>query len=176
MPTKKKGEAINALTEQLRAAKVVIVTDYRGMPTPELNTLRARLRTADAQFVVAKNTLLQIAAKNVGIKGLDKVLEGPTAIAISNEKDAEVAKALTDYVRTTPRTVLAVKGGALGTESLSKAQVEELGTLPPKPALQAQLAGNIQGPLSGFVGLLNGALSEICRVLDEREKQLAAAS
>jgi large subunit ribosomal protein L10 len=175
MPTKKKGEAIAALTKQLKAAKVIVVTDYRGMPTPELNVLRARLRTADAQFVIAKNTLLQIAARNVGITGLDPALEGPTAVAISNEKDAEVAKAVADYVRTT-KTVLAIKGGALGTEALTKAQVEDLALLPPKPALQALLAGTIQGPLSGFVGLLNGALSEICRVLDEREKQLAVAS
>ena len=129
MPTEKKGQAISALTEQLKSAKVIIVTDYRGMPTPEVNTLRTRLKSADAQYLVAKNTLLQIAAKNVGINGLDSVLEGPTAIAISNEKDAEVAKVLSEFVRGS-RTVLAIRGGALGKSVLTKEQVETLGTLP----------------------------------------------
>jgi large subunit ribosomal protein L10 len=175
MPTPKKGQAIDALAEQLRAAKVIVITDYRGMPTPELNVLRSRLKAAGAQYQIAKNTLLLKAAKNVGLEGLESVLEGPTAMAISNETDVEVAKALGDYIRGS-RTVLSIKGGALGTQALSKAEVETLGTLPPKPALQAQLAGNIQGPLSGFVGLLNGALSELARVLDERAKQLEPAA
>jgi large subunit ribosomal protein L10 len=175
MPTPKKGQAIDALTKQLRAAKVIVFTDYRGMPTPELNVLRSRLKTAGAQYQIAKNTLILKAAKNIGLEGLDKVLEGPSAMAISNDTDVEVARALAEYIRGS-RTILSIKGGALGTQALSKTEVETLATLPPKPALQAQLAGNIQGPLSGFVGLLNGALSELALVLDERAKQLAPAS
>jgi large subunit ribosomal protein L10 len=175
MPTPKKSQAIDALAKQLRAAKVIVITDYRGLPTPELNVLRSRLKAAGAQYQIAKNTLLLKAAKNIGLEGLDSVLEGPTAMAFSNETDVEVARAVADYIRTS-RTILSIKGGALGNQALSKVEVETLATLPPKPALQAQLAGNIQGPLSGFVGLLNGALSELALVLDERAKQLEPAA
>jgi ribosomal protein L10 len=56
------------------------------------------------------------------------------------------------------------------------ADVQRLATLPPKPALQAQLAGTIQSPLSNLVGLLNSALGELVRVLDAREAQLGESA
>lgn len=174
MPTPRKAEAIGELTERLRTAKAIVLTDYRGLPTPELNALRVRLRDAGAEYAVVKNTLLVIAAKQAGVRGLEPVLEGPTAMAFSTEKDIEVAKAVADYIRVS-RTPLAIKGGVLGSEALSAERVQSLATLPPKPELQARLAGNIQGPLSGLVGLLNSALSELLSVLNEREKQLTPA-
>ncbi len=175
MPTPKKGEAIAELTHRLRSSKAVVLTDYRGLPTSELNALRARLHEAGAEYQVVKNTLLQIAAERVGISGLEPVLQGPTAMAYSTEKDIELAKALLDYVRVS-RSRLAVKGGILGQDSLSAERVESLATLPARPDLQARLAGNIQGPLAGVVGLLNSALGDLVRVLAEREKQLGPAS
>ncbi len=175
MPTAKKAEAIASLVDQLKASRALVLTDYRGLPTPELNTLRARLKEAGAEYQVVKNTLLVRAARQVGVSGLEPMLEGPTAMAFSTGKDAEVARAVADYVRVS-RTSLAIKGGLLGADVLSSQQVETLAALPPKPDLQARLAGNIQGPLSGFVGLLNSALSELMSVLEERGKQLGPAA
>lgn len=175
MPTAKKAEAIVDLESLLRSSKTIVLTDYRGLPTAELNALRARLREVGAEYQVVKNTLLDIAAKRVGIEGLDAALTGPTAMALSAEKDVELARALVDYVRTS-RTPLAIKGGVLEGRTLSTAKVEELATLPPRPELCARLAGNIQAPLSGLVGLLNSALGELLTVLQEREKQLAPAA
>ncbi len=174
MPTARKAEAIDELTERLKRAKTIVLTDYRGLPTPELNSLRKRLGEAGADYAVVKNTLLTIAAERAGVRGLEPVLEGPTAMAYSTEKDIEVARAIVDYIRIS-RSPLAIKGGVLGFEALSVERVQSLATLPPKEQLEAQLAGNIQGPLSGFVGLLNSALGELLRVLNEREKQLAPA-
>lgn len=174
MPTAKKGEAVANLTSRLRLSRAVVLTDYRGLPTPELNALRARLKEAGGEYHVVKNTLLEIAARRVGIRGLEPILEGPTAMAISHERDVELARAVVDYIRSA-RTPLTIKGGVLGGEALTTAKVEELAALPAKPDLQARLAGNIQGPLAGFVGLLNSALGELVTVLKEREKRLAPA-
>ena len=174
MPTAKKSEAVVDLTSRLRLSRAVVLTDYRGLPTSELNALRARLKEAGGEYHVVKNTLLEIAAKRVGIKGLEPILEGPTAMAISHERDVELARAVVDYIRST-RTPLAIKGGVLCGEALTTAKVEELAALPTKPDLQARLAGSIQGPLAGFVGLLNSALGELVTVLQERQKQLAPA-
>lgn len=175
MPTAKKAEAIEQLTEKLRGAKAVVITDYRGMPTPELNTLRTKLRAVNGEYFIAKNTLTVKAVQNIGITGADAMFEGPTAMAISTSKESELAKALLDYIRTS-RTILKIRGGILGQQALTIEEVRTLATLPAKPRLQAVLAGNIQGPLSGFVGLLNSALGELVRVFDEREKQLAGSA
>ena len=171
MPTPKKAVAIDDLEAQLRDIKAIVLTDYRGLPTPELNRLRVRLREAGAEYQVVKNTLLTIAAKRLGIQDVDSLLAGPTAMAYSSTEDAKVAKALLDYIRTS-RSLLSVKGGILGTAVLQREQVETLASLPPRADLQAQLVGNIQGSLGGFVGVLNAALSELISVFDERGKQL----
>ena len=171
MPTPKKAAAIEELEEQLRGLKALVLTDYRGLPTPELNQLRVRLREAGAEYRIVKNTLLTIAAQRLGIEGVEPLLEGPTAMAYSTTEDAKVAKALLDYIRVS-RSQLKVKGGVLGTSVLEGAEVESLAALPPKADLQARLVGNIQGALGGFVGVLNAALSELVSVFDERAKQL----
>lgn len=172
MPTPKKAAAIDELTEQLREIKAVVLTDYRGLPTPELNQLRIRLRDASAEYKVVKNTLLTIAAQRLGITGVESLLAGPTAMAYSTTEDSRVAKALLDYIRTS-RSQLIVKGGILGKTAIETSQVEVLATLPPRAELQAKLVGNIQGSLGGFIGVLNAALSELLSVFDERGKQLA---
>jgi large subunit ribosomal protein L10 len=171
VPTPKKAAAIDELAEQLREVRAVFLTDYRGLPTPELNQLRVRLRDVDAEYKIVKNTLLIIAAKRLGIQGADSLLEGPTAMAVSSSEDSKLAKALLDYIRTS-RSQLKVKGGILGTTVLQDAEVATLATLPPKADLQARLVGDIQGALGGFVGVLNAALSELLSVFDERAKQL----
>ncbi len=174
MPTPKKAAAIDELEGQLRELKALVLTDYRGLPTPELNQLRVRLRDAGAEYRIVKNTLLAIAAQRLGITGVESLLEGPTAMAYSTSEDAKVAKALLDYIRTS-RSQLKVKGGVLGTTVLEATQVESLATLPPKPELQARLVGSIQGTLGGFVGVLNAKLAELVSVFDQRAKQLGEA-
>lgn len=171
MPTPKKAAAIEELEGQLREIKALVLTDFRGLPTPELNQLRLRLRDVGGEYKIVKNTLLTIAAKRLGIEGVESLLEGPTAMAYSSTEDAKLAKALLDYIRTS-RSQLKVKGGILGTSMLEGAQVETLASLPPRADLQARLVGNIQGTLSGFVGVLNAGLSELLSVFDERAKQL----
>jgi large subunit ribosomal protein L10 len=171
VPTQKKAAAIDELEEQLRGLKALVLTDYRGLPTPELNQLRIRLHDAGAEYRIVKNTLLTIAAQRLGITGVEPLLEGPTAMAYSTTEDARLAKALLDYIRTS-RSQLKVKGGVLGTTVLVDAQVESLATLPPLPDLQGRLVGSIQGALGGFVGVLNAKLSELLSVFDERAKQL----
>ena len=174
MPTPKKAAAIHELEEQLREVKAVVLTDYRGLPTPELNQLRVRLRDVGGEYRIIKNTLLAIAAKRLGIDGVEPLLEGPTAMAYSSTEDARLAKALLDYIRTS-RSQLKVKGGILGATALQSAQVETLATLPPKADLQARLIGTVQSPLAGLVGVLSATHAELLRVLNERVKQLEAA-
>src|SRR4051794_15510555 len=77
MPTTKKAQTIDELTDQLDKAKLAILTDYRGLTVSDLQGLRGTLRPLGAEFRIAKNTLTKIAADRAGITGLDPALEGP---------------------------------------------------------------------------------------------------
>ncbi len=52
VPTEKKAEAIASLVDQLKASRALVLTDYRGLPTPELNALRVRLKEAGGEYQI----------------------------------------------------------------------------------------------------------------------------
>lgn len=166
----RKGQEIDQIEAWLRDAQVAILTDYRGLSVAQISQLRGQLRPSGSEMHVVKNTLTQIAAKRLGIEGLDAMLEGPTAITVSRDEIAAPARALRDAARTL--TMLQFKGAILGGQVLDAKQVPGLADLPTKGQAQAQLVGNIQGVLAGLVGVLNGAVSQVVYTLEARATQL----
>jgi large subunit ribosomal protein L10 len=169
----RKGLEIDSIQAALKESPSLILTDYRGLDVVALANLRGQLRPNGITFRVVKNTLTRIAAERAGIEGLEPLLVGPTAIAFARDDVATAARVLSDAARTT--RILTIKGAMVDGQVLSASQVGDLASLPPKPVLQATLAGTIQGPLSNFVGLLNGAISSIVYTLEARATQLEAA-
>ena len=98
MNKEEKQRVVSELTEKLKSAETLIVTDYRGLTMPQIDTLRGKLVEHGAQFTVVKNTLTRRAAEAAGVDALLAMLEGPSAIALI-ESDGDmvaVAKALAD--------------------------------------------------------------------------------
>lgn len=171
MPTQRKSDEIDLLQKKLRSAHATIIADYRGLSVQDIGRVRAQLRDAGAEFRVAKNTLVKIAAERAGVVGLDSLLEGPTAIAFAGVDISSTARILGEFARTS--RILTIRGGLVGSTTLSADQVGGLADLSPLPVLQAQLVGSISGLLSGFVGVLDGVLAEFARTLDARASQMA---
>ena len=119
MPTRQKAKTIDELSEQLTRAKLVIVTDYRGLKVSDLQVFRGNLRPSGGEFHVAKNTLTKLAAGNAGIVGLDDYLEGPSGLVFAYEDPVQTAKAVSEFVRTS--RILSVKGGVMGDRPVSAA-------------------------------------------------------
>jgi large subunit ribosomal protein L10 len=166
MPTQAKAIVIDELTESLGRAQLTIVADYRGLGVSDLQGFRSTLRPLDAEFRVAKNTLVRIAAGNVGITGLDPVLEGPSALVVAYGDVVGVAKAVSDFARTS--RILTVKGGALGTQAIAASDVEALASLPSVDELRGKLVGLLASPLSRTVGVLSGPSRSLAYVLNAR--------
>lgn len=174
MSTPKKAAIVRELQDLFERANVAIVTDYRGLKTSDLTALRRRLRDARVEYHVVKNTLGRRAAVAANRPALPEVLTGPTALALGFGDEAEAARVLTDYIRTS-RLNLPVRGAVLGDRVLDTAGVQTLATLPPREVLIGQVLGGIQAPIAGFVGVLSAVLGGFVRVLDARAKQLEGA-
>ena len=84
MKREDKARVIEELTEKLKSNSVVLV-DYKGINVAQSDRLRARSRESGVEFVVAKNTLAQIAADRADIEDISELLVGPTAIAFSED-------------------------------------------------------------------------------------------
>ncbi|TXG87130.1 MAG: 50S ribosomal protein L10 [Thermomicrobiales bacterium] len=174
MPTSAKAQTIDELSEQLANAKLVVLTDYRGLRVADLQDLRTNLRKSGGEIRVAKNTLTRIAAENAGITGLEPYLEGPLALGLANDDIVAFTKTLSDFARTS--RILTIRGGVLDKNVISAEQVEAISTLPSKEVLQGKLLGLLQSPMARTVGVLSGPSRSIAYLLQARADQLGGTA
>ena len=171
MSRQKKAQIIDKLQEAFSKCSVGILTNYRGLSTPEITILRRRLRESGIEYKVVKNTLARFAAQRAGKDNLVGSFDGPIAIAFGYGDIAEPAKVLADYIRNT-QSSLSIKGGFLGYRLLILEEVMTLSTLPSKEMLLAKVLGGMQGPILALLGCLTSPMRGIMGVLQARIQQL----
>lgn len=170
MPTAQKAAEIDLLTDRFQRAEMAILADYRGLSVAQLQDLRARLRPADSEFRVAKNTLVRIAAERAGIEGLAEFLEGPTAVMFAFGDVVAPAKAVSDFARTS--RILQVKAGLMNGQVVSADDVEAIATLPPREELVGKLVGMLASPMARVVGVLGGPSRSVAYLVNARIESL----
>ncbi len=171
MKREEKARIIEELTEKLKGNSVVLV-DYQGINVAQSTQLRERSREAGIEFMVAKNTLAQLAADRAGAEGISELLVGPTAMAFSEDPVAG-AKLMAEFSNEVEPFEL--KGGLLeGGRVVDAAGVAALARLPGREQLIAQVVGGIQSPLAGLVNVLNGTIRNLAVVLNQVAEQKRA--
>lgn len=133
-----KQSDIAELKEKFEKAKLVILTDYRGINVEDITKIRADLRKANCEYKVAKNTTLRFAAKESNFEGITELLEGPTAITFSYEDYVEPAKVLYNYAKNSE--FYKIKGGIMDGKVISVDEILKLAKLPSREMLLTQLA------------------------------------
>lgn len=157
------------LTDRFRNSDAVLLTEYRGLSVAQLKELRDALG-ADNHYTVAKNTLVTLAAREVGQDFLTEDLNGPTAVAFVSGEPVAAAKALRDFSRENPALVL--KSGSLNGKQLTAAQVEELASLESRDQLLAHLAAALKAGLVKAAQVFDALPLKAVRTVDAlREKQ-----
>jgi len=171
MPREEKAQIIDKLQECVSKCSIGILTDYRGLSTPEMNVLRAKLRELGVEYKVVKNTLARFAVERAGRNDLVSSFEGPIAIAFGYGDITEPTRALADYINTS-KASLSIKGGFFSDRLLTSGEVKTLSTLPPREILLAQLLGGMQSPITALVSCLATPIRGVIGVLQARIKQL----
>ncbi|TFH23230.1 MAG: 50S ribosomal protein L10 [Myxococcales bacterium] len=169
MDRAQKTEFIEELTVRFGRAPIVIVTDYRGLNVAQITELRAKVREADGEYLVTKNTLSRIAIKETGSSGIEEMLTGPNAIAFGYGDPIGIAKAVQEFAK--GHEALEIKGGSLEGEALSGADVERLAKMPGRDELRAQLLALLMTPATSLVRLLNAPAQQMVQVLHARSQQ-----
>lgn len=159
MPSEKVLEAKKAqvaeTVEILKAAQTGVLVDYRGLNVEEDTELRRKLREANVKYFVIKNTLLRLAAKEVGLDALDaldEALHGPTAIAVSSEDAVAPAKVIADFAKENDK--LEIKTGFMDGAVISLDEVNKLAATPNMDTLIAKMMGSLNSPISSLARLL----------------------
>lgn len=149
-----KKEQVAAITEQLKGASAGVLVDYKGINVADDTALRKEFREAGVEYKVIKNTMLRFAAKNAGLEGLESVLEGTTALAVSATDPVAPAKIAAKYADKI-KNGFEIKAGFMDGEVLDAAKVVELGKLPSREQLLAMLLSALTGNLRGMAVALN---------------------
>lgn len=169
---KQKKAIVDDLAKKLKSSCSGVIVDYRGITVTDDTKLRRELREANVDYFVVKNTLLSRAAKKSGIEGLDTVLEGTTAIALSNEDYVAPAKILCNFASS--NEFFKIKSGFVDGDVMDGSQINELAKLPSKEVLIAQALGGLNTPICGLAIVLNGTLKGLVVALNAiAEKQSA---
>ena len=82
---KAKQIVIDEIKEKLDGAQSAVVIDYMGITVAQADAMRKKLREANVDYTVYKNTLVKRAIAGTEFEGLAEVLDGPSALAISKE-------------------------------------------------------------------------------------------
>ena len=167
----KKTQIIESLQDAFSKCSISILTDYRGLATPEMTTLRRRLQESGSEYRVVKNTLARFAAERAGRDDLVSSFDGPVAIAFGYGDITAPAKVLADFIRDV-RENISIKGGLLGDRLLTAADVMTLSALPSREILLARVLGQMKSPVSALLGCLTTPLRGFIGVLQARITQL----
>ena len=141
-----KKEEVTKLANKIKEAKLVLLTDYRGINVENVTELRAELRKANAEYTVIKNNITRRALTEAGIEGLESELVGPTAVIMSNEDYLEPSKTIYEFTKN--NEYYKIKGGVIEGKVMTAEEIITLAKLPSKETLLSMLAGALLGNIS----------------------------
>ena len=141
-----KKKEVSELAEKMKEAKIILLTDYRGINVSDVTKLRAELRNSKSEYRVIKNNITRRALAEAGIEGLDNLLEGPTAVVMNNEDYLETAKAIYNYSK--DNDFYKIKGGVIDGKVMTVEEIITLAKLPSKETLLSMLAGALLANIS----------------------------
>lgn len=156
MPNQKNIETLEEIKQKFSAAELVILTDYQGLNAAEITELRRRFRESKVDYKIYKNTLMNIAANELNIQGLDQYLQGPTAVAMSQEVAAPI-KVINDFIKQFQK--LKIKAGMLGVKVTPPENIDDLLKIPTKDKLISSVLGQLQAPIASLLGALQQSSS-----------------
>jgi len=158
-----KEALIDRYVERLRQSQAVILSDYRGLNTQEMEKLRGALRERGVSVHVVKNTLWKLALQRLEWDVPEKELVGPIAVSHLPEDIGTAAKAVLDLAREFEPFV--IKGGILEGKALDAEGAKALANLPSRETLRARLLGVVQGPAFELTRTLQAPMSDLANVI-----------
>ena len=141
-----KEKEVNDLAEKIKNAKIVLLTDYRGITVDQVTNLRAELRKINSDCKVIKNNIIKRALDLNNESGLDEVLVGPTAVITCEDDYLATAKLI--YHFTKENEFYIIKGGIVEGKIMTPKEIISLAKLPSRQELLAKLAGSLLGNIT----------------------------
>jgi large subunit ribosomal protein L10 len=153
MTRAEKDAVVSSIKQKIEKSQAVFLTNLVGIPSVDSVRIRKNVRDAKGHMVITRNTLFARAAKGTMAEGLLADLKGSSAVAFAYEDAAAVAKVVNDASGEFSE-IVTIKGGVLGTQKLTKAEVIALAKLPSRNEMLGTLLATFNAPVSAFARVL----------------------
>lgn len=147
-----KQPVVKEISERIDGAHSIVLVDHRGLTVAQDTELRKALRAKGITYKVYKNTMITLAFKGTGFEGLDKYLEGPSAMAVCKDESMELTKILSDFAKKNAK--LEIKGGIVEGVVYDAEGIAEIAKIPSREELLSRLLGSIQSPVTNFARVI----------------------
>ena len=144
----KKG-VVADIKQKFEKAQSAVLVDYRGLNVAEVTDLRNQLRKAGVEYAVLKNTMINLAVKDMNLDDLKPHLEGPTAVAFGYEDAVAPAKILSEFAKKNKNVT--IKCGVCDGAYIDEKGVQALANTPSREVLIAKIMGSMMSSVSKFV-------------------------
>lgn len=151
MKREDKAKIISQIAEKATKASIAVVSDFKGLRVEELEELRNRLREAQVDYQVVKNTLARIAFEQTEHKVAKDHFKDCCAIAFGFDDPIVATKILVDYAKQNKK--FSVKFASFEGKVLGPDEIVELSKLPGREELLAKMLGTMNAVPTNFVGL-----------------------
>ena len=152
MPQAHKVAKLDEINASLNEAKSIFLTDFSGLTVEEVTRLRAEFRKQNVKYLVVKNTLARISAREHGFDVLVPYLHGPTALAIAMGDPVAPVRVIFDFKKDKEKP--AIKAALLEGQLLDQKAAEEVRNVPSREVLLARALASMQAPATNMAGVL----------------------
>jgi large subunit ribosomal protein L10 len=165
----KKIEIVAELNEKIARSKAIVFTNFEKMTHKQLETLKKAIKPMEAEYVIAKNSLVlrALAENKIKLEG-ENPLEGPTGTLLIY---GDVVTPLKQLAKTIKELgLLNVKLGIMENKFLTGEQILRISALPTREVLLAQIAAGLKSPISGLHRALSWNLNKLVLTLSSIEQ------
>lgn len=150
---RQKQVIIDEIKDKFERAESAVVIDYIGITVAEADAMRKKLREANVDYTVYKNTLVNRAIEGTEYEALAEVLEGPSGFAFSYDDATAPARVLNDAMKEYKK--MEFKGGIIEGEYYDKENIEKIAAIPSRDVLISKFMGSIQSPMANFARVVS---------------------
>ena len=134
-----KREVVNEIADKIKNSESVVLFSYQGLTVADMAELRSKLKEANGEVKIYKNTLVRRATDEMNLD-MANVLEGPNAIIFGKEL-LEPIKVLSKFIKDHKCTE--IRSGIINGEVVGIDTINEYASIPSMEGLLTMLAGGM---------------------------------
>jgi Ribosomal protein L10 len=164
-----KSKDLEALRKELEQSPNIFVTGFEKITVQQDYELRKTIRAAGGKYQVVKNNLAAKASEGLPSEQLLGGLKGMTSMAYTTSDPVALAKALTNYAKTTP--AFTFKAGFVEGRAVEVKSIQELASLPSREEVLSKVLYLINASAQRLVVAVNGVGRNLAVVVDQGVKE-----